>query len=594
MKKRFRNLISLTLALCLAVSLFTGIAFAKDEDTVVILYENDVHCALEGYSKLSAMKKELSETYANVGAVSCGDYVQGSSLGVISKGEYVVNIMNLVGYDALTIGNHEFDYRLPRLDELVGMMNTKPVSCNFQRIGEENSYFQPYSIVSYGSVDIAYVGITTPHTLSSSSPAQFKDEQGNYIYTFNAQSLYSVVQKSIDSAKQAGADYVIALSHIGYEEGGDQYEDIVDLVQNTRGLDVVLDGHSHSVIENMKLTDKDGNQVVLTSTGTKFEHIGKLTIKNGTFTTQLIKTENYVKTDPSVDAYLKKINEDYATLGERKIGVSGVDLITNDKDGKRLVRTEETNLGDLCADAYRKVTGADIGYANGGGIRAPIAKGDVTFNDVLSVFPFNNQVVVAQMKGQVIQDFLETSVKYWPVESGAFPHMSGLTFSINTAIESSVSVDENGVFAGIYGPYRVYNIKVLNKETGVYEPIDLNKEYTFASHNYYLLECGDGMKMFEGVKILQNDGMLDVELLETYIVEHLGGVIGQEYAAVQKSITFTEGESSVVPEQSKTESSTTPSATSASPTNTVSPPTGDTSEVFIWILAAGVSLFPFT
>lgn len=544
MKNFNKKLLSFAIVLCMFLSCFSGVVFAKDTETIVILYENDVHCAVEGYSKLAAMKNELSEDYEYVGVVSSGDFVQGGTLGAVSRGEYVVSLMNLVGYDAVTLGNHEFDYKLARLNELAELMNTKPISCNFQKIGESKSYFEPYSIVSYGDVDIAYIGITTPSALSSSSPAQFKDENGEYIYTFNVDAIYDVVQANIDSAKEDGADYIIALSHIGYEEDP-QYEDVVDLIENTDGFDVVLDGHSHSIIENMKLTDEGGNEVVLTSTGTKFENIGKLTISGETITTELIETESYTNTDASVDAKLAEINEAYSALGNRKIGDSEIELITHDGD-KRLVRTSETNLGNLCSDAFRIVTGADIGYVNGGGIRAPIEVGDVTFNDVLNVFPYNNAVVVAEVSGQVIKDFLELAVKYWPSESGAFPHISGLTFSLNTAIESAAQVDNNWVFTGIDGEYRVYDIMVLNKDSGEYEPIDLTKNYSIASDSYHLLECGDGMSMFAGATILQNDGMLDVEAFETYITENIGGVIGKEYAKVDNRITYTDGEDALL------------------------------------------------
>lgn len=582
MKNLSKKIITFTLVLCMALSVFTGVVYAKDNDTIVILYENDVHCAVEGYSKLAAMKNELMESYANVGVVSVGDYIQGSSLGAISKGEYIIDLMNLVGYDAVTLGNHEFDYKLPRLNELSSMMNTKPISCNFQRKGEDKSYFEPYSIVSYGDVNIAYIGITTPSTLSSSSPAQFKDEDGNYIYTFNVETLYDVIQANIDATKAQGADYIIALSHIGYEED-EQYEDVVDLIENTDGFDVVLDGHSHSVIENMKLTDEGGNEVVLTSTGTKFEHIGKLTIRDGNFTTELVKTADYAKTDAAVDARIQQINDEYSVLGERKVAVSEAQLITHDKDGNRLVRIQETNLGDLCADAFREVMGADIGYVNGGGLRAPIAKGDVTFNDMLSVFPFNNQVVLAEVKGQDIKDFLELAVKYWPTESGAFPHLSGITFSVNTAIESAAQVDENWVFTGIGGQYRVYNIKVQSRESGGYEPIDLNKTYSIASDSYHLLECGDGMSMFENAKILQNDGMLDVELLEKYITENLGGVIGEAYAEVKTNITFTEGEIIDNTEHNPQGDD------NKQDTEINSPQTGDNSHFVLWVLLLSIS-----
>ena len=539
MKKRITAIV---LCALLMVCVFPTQTFAaQNKEDIIILYENDVHCAVEGYSKLAAMKQELKETYAHVGVVSGGDYIQGSSLGAISQGQYIVDLMNLVGYDAVALGNHEFDYRLDRLKELVGMMNTKPVSCNFGKIGETKPYFEPYSIVSYGDVDVAYIGITTPSTITSSSPAQFRDENGEYIYTFNPTVLYDTVQENIDSAKSAGADYVIALSHIGYadDETYADLEDVEDLIGNTDGFDVVLDAHSHSVIEGKTVVDKGGNEVLLSSTGTKFAYIGKLTISDGEFKTELIKTEDYQKTDPAVDAHIEKIYAEYGVLGDRKVGVSTVDLVTKDKDGNRLVRRAETNLGDLCAEAVRSAMGADIGYMNGGGVRADISAGDITFNDLLSVFPFNNTIVLAEVSGQTIKDMMEMAVMLWPEEDGSFPHLSGIAFSVNADIPSSVVVNELEEFVGVDGPYRVYNIKIRNQETGEYEPIDLNGTYTIASHNYALIEHGSGMKMLENAVILQNEGLLDVEALERYVVENLGGVVGEEYKETVPNITFT-------------------------------------------------------
>ena len=523
---------------------------AQNNEDIIILYENDVHCSVEGYSKLSAMRKELQETYTHVGVVSGGDYIQGSSLGAISQGQYIVDLMNLVGYDAVTLGNHEFDYRMERLAELVGMMDTKPICCNFQKIGETESYFEPYTIVSYGDVDIAYIGITTPSTITSSSPAQFKDDNGEYIYTFNPTGLYDIVQDNIDSAKSAGADYVIALSHIGYadDETYGDLEDIEDLIANTDGFDVVLDAHSHSVIEGKTVVDEGGNEVLLSSTGTKFEYIGKLVISDGEFNSELIKTADYEKNDPVVDAYIKQIYAEYAGLGDRKVAFSEVDLITHDENGNRLVRNTETNLGDLCAEAVRNAMDADIGYMNGGGLRADISAGDITFNDLLSVFPFNNTIVLAEISGQTIKDMMEMAVMMWPEEDGSFPHLSGITFSVNTDIPSSVVVNELEEFVCVEGPYRVYNIKICNQETGEYEPIDLNRKYTISSSNYFLLEQGSGMKMLENVVILQNEGLLDVEALERYIVEELNGVIGAAYKDVQTNITFTDADGCPVSE----------------------------------------------
>ena len=537
MKKR---LLSCIVCICMVLCSLNAVVFAKDSETIVILYENDVHCAVEGYSKLVAMKNELKSEYEYVGVVSSGDFVQGGTLGAVSKGEYIVELMNLVGYDAIAPGNHEFDYTISRITELYELSETKYISCNFAKIGEEKTYFEPYTIVSYGDVDIAYIGIITPETITSARPSQFRNENGEIIYTFNESRLYELVQESIDEATEDGADYVIALSHIGYDESG-ELNDVTDVIENTEGLDVVLDAHSHSVIEEKIVKDKSGDDVLLTSTGTGFENIGKLTIANGEFDTELVKTETYTKTDADVDAYIAEINESYAELGNRKIGESKVELITHNEEGVRLVRTAETNLGNLCSDALFFVTNADVSYVNGGGLRAPIKSGDMTFNDIYSVFPFNNRIVTAEITGQVLLDMLEMSMISYPQEDGAFPHMSGITFSVNKSIPSSIKVDENGFFTKVDGDYRVYDVKVLDKESGIYKALELDKKYILAAADYYILNFGSGMSMFKDAKVVESEGMLDVEVLERYITDNLNGVIGEEYKDVLNRITFTDG-----------------------------------------------------
>ena len=537
MKKR---LLSCIVCICMVLCSLNAVVFAKDSETIVILYENDVHCAVEGYSKLAAMKNELKSEYEYVGVVSSGDFVQGGTLGAVSKGEYIVELMNLVGYDAIAPGNHEFDYTISRLTELYELSETKYISCNFAKIGEEKTYFEPYTIVSYGDVDIAYIGIITPETITSARPSQFRNENGEIIYTFNESRLYELVQESIDEATENGADYVIALSHIGYDESG-ELNDVTDVIENTDGLDVVLDAHSHSVIEEKIVKDKSGDDVLLSSTGTGFENIGKLTIANGEFDTELVKTETYTKTDADVDAYIAEINESYAELGNRKIGESKVELITHNEEGTRLVRTAETNLGNLCSDALFFVTNADVSYVNGGGLRAPIKSGDMTFNDIYSVFPFNNRIVTAEITGQVLLDMLEMSMISYPQEDGAFPHMSGITFSVNKSIPSSIKVDENGFFTKVDGDYRVYDVKVLDKESGIYKALELDKKYILAAADYYILNFGSGMSMFKDAKVVESEGMLDVEVLERYITDNLNGVIGEEYKDVVNRITFTDG-----------------------------------------------------
>ena len=527
MKKR---LIVIIVIVSLVICALPVSVFAEESNDIIILYENDVHCEIGGYSVLSAMKKELKQEYEHVGIVTSGDFLQGGSLGSISKGEYIVRLMNLVGYDAIALGNHEFDYGLDRLFELADMLDTKPVCANFKKIGA-GECFKPYSIVSYGDIKIAYIGITTPTTPDTTSfPTQFLDENKNPIYTFSKDNLAAVIQENIDNARADGADFVIALSHLG--DGDSQYN-ASRMVSDTVGLDVVLDAHSHSVIESETLTDKNGNEVVYTSTGTKFANIGKLTISGDSIITELIPLETDNTTDPIVDACINQIMTEYAEVGNKKVAVCDYNLITHDSEGNRLVRVDETNLGSLISDAFRHVLDADIAYFNGGGIRSHIEAGEITFNDLLNVLPFNNTGVVVEVTGETILEMLEVAVAKWPEENGNFPHVSGMSFSLNTL------ADEHK---------RVYNVQILNAETGNYEALDSNRMYTVASNNFILLECGDGMTMFEGAKVICDTGILDIEILEEYIVNDLGGVIDNRYAEADCRITFTEGDATLHPD----------------------------------------------
>ena len=527
MKKRLLLIIA---AVALLICAFAIPSSAQEQSDIVILYENDVHCEIDGYSAISAMKNELKQEYEHVGIVSSGDFLQGGSLGSISRGEYIVRVMNLVGYDAIAIGNHEFDYGLDRLFELSAMLDTKPLSANFIKVGE-GECFEPYSIVSYGDVKIAYIGITTPATPEKTSfPTQFVDANKNPIYTFCEDNLAAVVQGNIDKARAEGADFVIALSHLGDNEGEYNAKTLVSAVA---GLDVVLDAHSHSVIESATLTDKAGNTVVYTSTGTKFTNIGKLVISGDSITTELVSLDSYTATDPVLDDCIAQIKSEYAEIGNKKLAESAYNLITHDADGNRIIRKAETNLGNLIADAFRTVLGADIAYFNGGGIRSDIKAGEITYNDLLNVLPYNNTAVVIEIDGATVLKMLNTAVAKWPEENGNFPHVSGMTFFVNTLGEAGD---------------RVYSVRILNSETGKYEALELDRKYTVASNNFILLEGGDGMDMFEGAKVISDTGMLDIEVLESYIVKNLGGVIPETYAkgtetyaTANTRITFTEG-----------------------------------------------------
>lgn len=544
-----KRILAFLLTLCLMLGMLSTMAFAADakSDDIVILHTNDVHCGVTdglGYAGVAAYKAEMQSTHNYVALVDCGDAIQGEPIGLLSAGSYLVDIMNEVGYDYATFGNHEFDYKMPQLAELVAMAKYKYVSCNFQYTGKDGKGLDvaPYEIATYGTTKVAYVGITTPESYVKSTPAYFKDDDGNFIYTFNedktGEKLYAAVQTAVDAARKDGADYVIAIAHLGME-GTTDYWTSEAVIKNTTGIDAMLDGHSHEAYST-KVANKDGKDVILAQTKTKLANLGKLTIAaDGTITSELISAEDYTEKDTHISEYIKKITDSFSAGLNEVIGKSEVDLIDSDKDGNRLVRNTETNLGDLCADAFRVMMDADIGIMNGGSIRKPIKAGNITLNALLSVFPWGNLPCKVALTGQTVLDMLEMGASAYPSENGGFLHVSGLKYSIMPRIASTIEKTEKGEFVKVAGARRVCNVEVLNRQTGKYEPIDVNKTYTLGGIDYTILYCGDGFNMFSDVKLVRKADVTytDAKMVTEYIKTKLGGKIGQEYAKPQGRIS---------------------------------------------------------
>ena len=529
-----KKLLSVFLALTLVFALCGG-ALAAEETTgndIVVLYTNDVHCGVEdniGYAGLVAYEKEMLETTPYVTLVDIGDAIQGGPLGSLTTGEALVNIMNEVGYDVATMGNHEFDYGMARFQELAAMLECGYVSCNFVDLSTGDTVFPAYKMISYGDTDVAYIGISTPETYTKSTPTYFQDENGNYIYSFSENNLPEMVQDAIDEATAAGAEYIVAVGHLGVDEQSAPYRS-TDIIAETTGLDVFLDGHSHSVIASQEVEDADGNTVILSSTGTELANIGKLTIAaDGTITTELVS--DYETKDADMQAFIDNVNAEFEEITSEVVAESSVNLTGYAEDGTRLVRNQETNIGDLVADAYRVVGDADIGWANGGGIRADIPAGEITYGDIIEVHPYSNQLCVVETTGQQILDALEMASASCPNESGGFLQVSGLSYTIDTTIPSSVVTDDQGMFVEVDGERRVKDVMVGD------EPIDPDATYTLASHNYMLKEGGDGINMFKNDKLIVDESMPDNQVLITYIVDHLDGVVPADYAEPQGRIT---------------------------------------------------------
>ncbi|MBQ6514331.1 MAG: bifunctional metallophosphatase/5'-nucleotidase [Clostridia bacterium] len=542
MKKLLALLLSLCMLLgcCAALAEETaGPALAKN---LVILYTSDVHCGLDkgwGYAGLYAIKESMSaDNYVLL--VDDGDSIQGEPVGTMTTGEAIVDVMNTVGYDIAIPGNHEFDYGMKRFLELTQRANFPYISCNFNKEGE--LVFQPYIIKEFDGVKIAFIGVTTPLTPRSSTPKYFQDDQGNFIYGFlqdeTGEALYSAVQKAADDARAEGANYVILISHLGNEEEVIPWR-YNDVIENTTGIDVLLDGHSHDT-DQVMVKNKDGQDVIRSAVGTKMANIGCLTIgTDGSITTQLL-IWNCDTPAPKLlglkNAASEAVSDATDLLNQvlkEVVAKSAVDLYFYDptavsEDGKpiRIIRRAETNLGDLCADAYRdQGGGTDIAFVNGGGIRVQLSAGDLTLNDILNVHPFGNSLTVIEVTGQQVLDALEWSVHSLPGEFGGFNQVSGITFEYDCTIESPVVSDDNGMFIKVdeSKERRVRNVLVGG------EPLDPEKIYTLASHDYQLLDHGDGYTMFDGCKVLQESVKLDNQVLIDYITQTLGGVVSDGY-----------------------------------------------------------------
>ena len=541
--------------LCVVLAMFLLASFCGVyADDIVILYTNDVHCGYEdnlGYSSVAALKDFYeSVTPGNVLLVDNGDAIQGDVIGAVSKGEYIIDFMNAAGYDVAILGNHEFDYGMDQIAALAEKANFPYVDANVVYTGTAGNkldFVKPYYIVELDDAKIGFVGAATPLSIATSTPTFFQ-EDGEFVYGFgqgeNGAILYGLVQDAVDACRAEGADYVILLTHLGIEDDAAPYRSI-DVINNTHGIDACLDGHSHSVIPSQYVVNDQGELIPLSSTGTKLLYIGVLTITDdGVLTTTIVNGD--LPKSAEFDAAAAEITADYEKVISEVMASSNVDLWISDEDGVRMVRSRETNLGDLVADAYRYATGADIAFANGGGIRANIAAGDLTFADIKACHPFGNQLYAVKATGQQILDALEwcsrnTKAEYKNNEGnavgelGGFLQVSGLRYTIDTSVESPAIADSNGMFFGMVedAPRRVVDVEV--EKDGEWVAIDPEAEYLLASHDYMLADGGDGTTMFQEDEVVLDPGVPDYQVVVNYIVALEGDL--SVYAEPQGRIT---------------------------------------------------------
>ena len=501
------------------------------DDDIYIFYTSDVHCGVDenlSYAKLKALINDTKEEHKYTALVDLGDYLQGGTLGSLSRGSIIIDLMNAMGYDAATLGNHEFDYGTERLGEMMKAADFDITVCNIEYTGTKENIFKDtpsYVMKDFNGVKVAFVGASTPYTLIQSTPAYFM-EDNQFVYDFSfgddGKKLAEKVQSAADEARKNGADYVIVIAHLGSIESLSPY-DSISLIHNTRGIDAVLDGHSHSVIIGDRYPNADGEDVLLSSVGTKMQNAGELIIgKDGTLDSLLIS--EYNREDEEMRKAIDQANADLEAILSEKVGELEFDLTIAGENGLRLARSRETTAGNFVADAFRKAADTDIAVMNGGAVRSAIHAGDVTFQDLLNVMPFSNSLAACRCTGQQILDMLEYCSKEVlgitefdgkaVGEFGGFLQVSGLKYTIDTSIEPSVVQDDNGTFAGSEGDRRVKDVYVL--ENGEYVPIDPEKTYTVSSTDYAIFNGGDGNCVLKDCEPVIKDGMPDISVLIQY------------------------------------------------------------------------------
>ncbi len=516
-----------------------------DVQDITILYTNDVHTYIDKqspkltYAAIAALKKSYQDDGKNVLLVDAGDHVQGTAYGSMDEGATIIQLMNAAGYDAATPGNHEFDYGMDRAKELMADADYPYLSCNWVNLPLNNRVLSDVKYFRIGGRTIAFVGITTPETITKSTPAYFMDKnQNRYVYDIlggeDGQKLYSAVQKSINKARVI-ADYVIGLGHLGVDPSSSPWTS-KEVIEHTSGLDAFIDGHSHTVMECEWVKDLSGKAVALTQTGSYFANVGEMTIKaDGSIATQLVPTYD------GLDSAVAGIQTEWVSavddmLGE-KIAVAETNFYISDPaTGKRRIRLGETNLGDFVADGiysyFNEVEQlhCDLAIMNGGGIRADVDAGDWSFKTCKQVSPFGNVACLMSVTGKQIQDALEFAARFVGPdgqENGGFLHVAGATYEIHTDIPNTVQTDDKNVWIGsATGTPRVQNVKIYDKASGTYVPLDEGKTYALAGMNYTLRNLGDGFAMFDGAELIKDYVAEDYLVMSTYAMS-FGGVDGE-------------------------------------------------------------------
>ena len=553
--KHTKKLLSLLLVLCLVLSL-SCTAFAAGEakpldGKTVILHSNDVHGAIDLYAAMASLKADYEAQGAEVILADAGDYSQGTVYVSVNKGADAVTMMNATGYDVATIGNHEFDYGYAQLAENMKAAKFK-VLCADVLGADGKTIFDANTIIEKGGVKIGFFGLETPEAQTKANPKLI--EGLKFLAGKDGKELYACAAAQVAALKEQGADLVVCLAHLGVDESSEPYTSY-DLAKNVKGIDFIIDGHSHTVMT------AGPNKEAIQSTGTAFANIGVITIDNAT--KKIVGNElkavwhteknadgksvtvvDYKTRDEKVAAAAKAIIDPIDKAYGEKFAVSKVEL--NGAKAPNGNRDSETNLGDLITDAmlWKILSDADISVpaenvvaiTNGGGIRATVKAGDITKKDINTVLPFGNTLAVVYVTGAELLEALEASTYCTPESLGGFPQAAGLAFTVKTYEEYDAN-PEPYPKSTYYGPKSIQRVTIDNVNGKKFDP---TATYAVVTNNF-VAGGGDTYYAFAAATNQFDTGLPLDEVVMEYITKELKGVIGESYAEPAGRITVDQG-----------------------------------------------------
>lgn len=490
MKQRWNKLSALffTLVMLLVFVAPSQKVFANSTPKhITIIHTNDTHSRVEmddkggliGFERIASLVKQAKAENPNTLVLDAGDTLHGQTFATISKGESIIELMNIIGYDAMAPGNHDFNYGQDRLLELKELMTFPLLAANIIK-DDGTEFLKPYEIKEIDGVKIAIFGLATPETAYKTSP--------NNVTGLTFQDPAEAAQKIVNQLKDK-VDVIVALSHLGLDESSTYRSDIV--AEKVSGIDIIIDGHSHTTLQE----GKEVNETLIVQAGEYGKNLGyvDLYIEDGKITKKTAKLSAQsdivdIVADQGILDLFAKVKEENSKITSVVVGKTPVKL-----EGEREnVRTQQTNLGSVVADAMLHQTGADIAITNGGGLRASIDEGEITKGEVITVLPFGNYVKMIEVKGSTILEAMERGVSKYPETDGGFPQVGGMTYKFDASKPANERI-----------------VEILIKG----EKLDLNKTYKLATNDFMSIG-GDNYTMFKDAPLLGEFPGLDEATIE--------------------------------------------------------------------------------